>query len=57
MKHQQVLLLQKIGPDVHLGNISPADALSLETMRRGLRSDTFEVGIQEKQADNHFYMI
>ncbi|AJY77268.1 phosphosulfolactate synthase [Paenibacillus beijingensis] len=44
LKPQQVLLLHTFGPQVHLGNIAPADALALETMRRGLRSDTFEFG-------------
>ena len=41
LKHQQVLLIQTFGSDVNLGNIPPSDVLSLETLRRGLRSDTF----------------
>lgn len=57
LKPQQVLLLRKFGSDVHLGNIQPSDTLSLETMRRGLRSDTFEFGIQKKQAEDIYYMI
>ncbi|MBB6675248.1 phosphosulfolactate synthase [Cohnella nanjingensis] len=40
-KEQQALLLRTLGPDVNLGNVSPQDAFSLETLRRGLRSDTF----------------
>lgn len=44
LKNQQVELLQQFGPTVHLGNIAPADALALEAMRRGLRSDTFHLG-------------
>lgn len=46
-KEQQVCLLQALGSDVNLGNIACTDALSLETLRRGLRSDTavaFEQG-------------
>ncbi|MBW7473563.1 phosphosulfolactate synthase [Paenibacillus oenotherae] len=43
LKHQQVLLLDTFGANVHLGNIPPSDALTLETMRRGLRSDTFHL--------------
>ena len=43
-KDQQVVLIQRFGPDVNLGNIPPADVLPLETMRLGLRSDTMEKG-------------
>ncbi|MCR8995081.1 phosphosulfolactate synthase [Brevibacillus laterosporus] len=39
-KPQQVGLLKTIGLDANLGNIAPADLLSLETLRRGLRGDT-----------------
>lgn len=39
-KSQQVHLLKKLGPGVHLGNIAPQDVFALETLRRGLRSDT-----------------
>lgn len=56
-KHQQVLLLHKFGPDVHLGNIPPADVLALESMRRGLRQDTFELGVKEKEKREFCYMI
>ncbi|GAB2693025.1 phosphosulfolactate synthase [Paenibacillus thermoaerophilus] len=47
-KDQQVHLLIRLGPDVHLGNISPQDVIALEALRRGLRSDTFHFG--EKRA-------
>lgn len=40
-KEQQVWLLQNIGSNVNIGNVSPLDVLSLESMRRGLRADTF----------------
>jgi phosphosulfolactate synthase len=39
-KDQQVWFVRRIGPDVNLGNITPEDVLSLETIRVGLRSDT-----------------
>jgi phosphosulfolactate synthase len=39
-KHQQVWFIQHFGPDVNLGNVMPEDAISLETLRLGLRADT-----------------
>lgn len=54
LKSQQAELLLQFGASVHLGNIAPADALSLEAMRRGLRSDTFEFGRRTTDPD---YMI
>jgi len=39
---QQAWLISHYGPNVNLGNISDADALSLETLRLGLRSDTMD---------------
>ncbi len=39
---QQVWLLKHFGTECNLGNIAPADVLSLETLRLGLRSDTVE---------------
>jgi phosphosulfolactate synthase len=47
-KEQQVWFLHRFGPAVNLGNIAPADVLSLETLRLGLRSDTLvEFGLKE----------
>lgn len=40
-KNQQVHLMELLGPDVNLGNIAPQDVISLEALRRGLRSDSF----------------
>jgi phosphosulfolactate synthase len=40
MKDQQVWFVRRVGPDVNLGNISPEETLSLETIRVGLRADT-----------------
>jgi phosphosulfolactate synthase len=42
LRAQQVWLLKHFGTECNLGNIAPADALSLETLRLGLRSDTVE---------------
>jgi phosphosulfolactate synthase len=41
-KHQQVWLIERFGGDVNLGNIPPAEVLSLETLRLGLRADTVD---------------
>jgi phosphosulfolactate synthase len=44
-KEQQVWFIRRLGSDVNLGNILPEEALSLETMRVGLRSDTAAIDI------------
>jgi len=40
-KAQQVWFVKRLGPNVNLGNIAPDEAVSLETIRIGLRGDTF----------------
>lgn len=40
-KPQQVWFLKLMGPNVNLGNIAPNDVIPLETLRLGLRGDTF----------------
>ncbi len=40
-KDLQVRFIEMSGPDVNLGNIAPGDVIGLETLRLGLRSDTF----------------
>jgi len=45
-KEQQSWFIHEFGPDVNLANIAMADALALETLRRGLRADTFELSRQ-----------
>jgi phosphosulfolactate synthase len=42
-KHQQVWFIRQLGPQANLGNILPADVISLETLRLGLRADTLEL--------------
>jgi phosphosulfolactate synthase len=40
-KAQQVWFIKLIGANVNLGNIAPNDVIPLETLRIGLRGDTF----------------
>ena len=40
-KSQQVAFVKMFGANVNLGNIAPTEVISLETIRRGLRGDTF----------------
>lgn len=40
-KSQQVYFIKLAGPEVNLGNIAPHEVISLETLRLGLRGDTF----------------
>lgn len=40
-KAQQVWFIQLLGANVNLGNISPNEVIPLETIRLGLRGDTF----------------
>lgn len=41
-KEQQVWFIKLIGANVNLGNIAPNEFISLETLRLGLRGDTFD---------------
>ncbi len=40
-KAQQVWFINQLGANVNLGNIAPAEVISLETLRLGVRGDTF----------------
>jgi phosphosulfolactate synthase len=40
-KSQQTWFIKLLGANVNLGNIAPYDVISLETLRLGLRGDTF----------------
>ncbi len=42
-KAQQLYFLELIGCNVNLGNIAPNEVIPLETMRIGLRGDTFDL--------------
>ena len=41
LKPQQVWFIKQFGANVNLGNIAPAELIPLETLRLGLRGDTF----------------
>src|SRR5690606_6270759 len=41
LKAQQVWFIKLLGANVNLGNIAPAETIPLETIRLGLRGDTF----------------
>jgi phosphosulfolactate synthase len=45
-KEQQSWFIREFGPNVNLANVAVPDALALETLRRGLRADTFELSRQ-----------
>lgn len=45
---QQAWFIRRFGPAVNLGNVALADALSVETLRLGLRSDTAAVPRRER---------
>jgi phosphosulfolactate synthase len=47
LKAQQAVLIHLVGPNVGLGNIAPGEALSVETLRRGLRTDTIDLALPE----------
>jgi phosphosulfolactate synthase len=40
-KNQQTWFIKKFGANVNIGNVATAEVVSLETLRLGLRSDTF----------------
>lgn len=48
-KAQQVWFIKLIGTNINLGNIAPADVIPVETLRLGLRSDTFDQFLNMEQ--------
>lgn len=46
-KKQQITLIHLSGAEVNFGNVPPTEVLSLEALRRGLRSDTFGIGVRD----------
>jgi len=42
---QQAWLIRNISPSVNLGNVATTEIMSVESLRRGLRSDTIGVGV------------
>jgi len=49
-KPQQVWFIKQFGANVNLGNIGPEDIIPLETLRMGLRGDTFFEYLPERLA-------
>ena len=47
-KEQQVWFIKKFGPNVNLGNIAFDEVIPLETLRLGLRGDTFNLFLQNE---------
>jgi phosphosulfolactate synthase len=47
-KAQQVYFLELLGANVNLGNLAPAEVIPLESMRVGLRGDTFHLYLNNK---------
>ena len=48
-KAQQLYFIELIGCNVNLGNIAPSEVIPLETMRIGLRGDTFSLYLDKKE--------
>lgn len=51
-KNQQVFFIKLFGSNVNLGNIAPDEIVSLETLRLGLRGDTFFTFLPEEKKEN-----
>ena len=49
-KDQQLYFLESFGYNVNLGNIGPGEIIALETMRIGLRADSFHLFLNNKEA-------
>ncbi|WP_422007519.1 phosphosulfolactate synthase [Roseivirga pacifica] len=47
-KAQQVYFIKLMGSNVNLGNIAPEEVIPLETIRLGLRGDTFDHFLEQK---------
>ncbi len=58
LKSQQIWFIKLLGANVNLGNISPAEVIPLETLRLGMRGDTFFEFLPEHmhahKLTNHF---
>lgn len=48
-KAQQLYFLELLGCNVNLGNIAPSEVIALETMRIGLRGDTFDLYLDKEK--------
>lgn len=52
-KGQQEELIRRFGVNVGLGNVPPTEVLALESLRQGLRSDTFRLALREEAVSKH----
>jgi phosphosulfolactate synthase len=48
-KSQQLYFIELIGCNVNLGNIAPSEVIPLESMRIGLRGDTFHLFLNKRE--------
>ncbi len=48
LKSQQVWFIKHFGTNINLGNIAPNEVIALETLRMGLRGDTFHQFLPQK---------
>jgi phosphosulfolactate synthase len=55
-KSQQVWFIKLLGPNVNLGNIAPAEVIPLETIRLGLRGDTFSDFLDNNKRSNDYQL-
>ncbi|MCB0481841.1 MAG: phosphosulfolactate synthase [Flavobacteriales bacterium] len=53
IKNQQVWFIKNLGHNVNLGNIGPDEVIPLETLRLGLRGDTFFDHLPESVVEKH----
>jgi phosphosulfolactate synthase len=49
-KAQQLYFIELLGANVNLGNIAPSEVIPMETMRIGLRGDTFHLYLNKENA-------
>ncbi|MBL0104011.1 MAG: phosphosulfolactate synthase [Bacteroidetes bacterium] len=52
-KSGQVYFIKLLGANVNLGNIAPTEVIALESLRIGLRSDTFFQFLNKKQTETY----
>jgi phosphosulfolactate synthase len=53
LKKQQVNFITLLGPNVNLGNIATGDVLALESLRTGMRADTFKLTLEQNTTKQH----
>ena len=51
-KEQQLYFIRQLGCNANLGNIEPKEVIALETMRVGLRGDSFDLFLKQSSGRN-----